>query len=430
MRTLGTISTVAGNGTRSFSGDGGDAMLAQLYFPYGVALDAAGNLFMADTVNHSVRKVDVGGTITTVAGTGTQGFSGDGAAATTARLSRPQRVRLDAAGNLYIADRSNHRIRKVDATGMITTVAGNGTPGFSGDGGAATAAQLRDPFGVALDAAGNLYIADTFNNRIRKVDASSGVISTVAGTGTSGFSGDGGAATAAQLGNSYDVASDAAGNLYIADTTNQRIRRVDAASGVISTVAGNGTQGSSGDEGDATLAQLLNPQGVALDAAGNLYIADSSNHRIRKVSATGTITTVAGTGAAGYSGAGGAATAAQLNFPYGVALDAAGNLYIADANNQRIRRVLGVGAMADLTPPVITPVVTGTLGNDGWYVSDVEVSWSVTDPESSILSQDGCEPVTVTEDTESVTFTCTAISSGGTTEESVTIRRDATPPAW
>jgi sugar lactone lactonase YvrE len=258
-----------------------------------VALDAAGNLYIADTSNQRIRKVDASGTISTVAGNGSSGFSGDGGAATLAQLNFPQGVALDAAGNLYIADLSNQRIRKVDASGTISTVAGNGTQGFSGDGAAATLAQLTIPQGVALDAAGNLYIADRNNQRIRKVDAS-GTISTVAGNGTFGFSGDGGAATLAQLWNPR-----AWRWMRRATCTsrmgNQRIRKVDA-SGTISTVAGNGALGFSGDGGAATLAQLIGPQGVALDAAGNLYIADTNNQRIRKVDASGTISTVAGNG--------------------------------------------------------------------------------------------------------------------------------------
>ncbi len=332
-----TIETVAGDGTEGFGGDGGAATAAQLGDPEGVALDAAGNLYIADHVNHVIRKVDAAGVISTVAGSGTRGFGGDGGAATAARLYDPHGVALDAAGNLYIADTDNHRIRKVDAAGVISTVAGDGTEGFGGDGGAATAAQLFYPHGVALDAAGNLYIADGGNHVIRKVDAA-GVISTVAGSGTRGFGGDGGAATAARLFYPHRVALDAAGNLYIADTVNNRIRKVDAA-GVISTVAGSGTRGFGGDGGAATAAQLYYPHGVALDAAGNLYIADGGNHVIRKVDAAGVISTVAGSGTRGFGGDGGAATAAQLRYPEGVALDAAGNLYIADSGNNRIRRL-------------------------------------------------------------------------------------------
>jgi sugar lactone lactonase YvrE len=329
----GTISTVAGGSV----GDGGPAVNAPVNTPSAAAVDSAGNLYIANTYNNRVRKVSTSGTITTVAGNGTPGFSGDGGPATNASLASPTGVAVDAAGNLYIADAGNDRVRKVSASGTITTVAGTGTPGFSGDGGPATGAGLVYPSGVAVDAAGNLYIADTYNNRVRKVSAS-GTITTVAGNGTPGFSGDGGPATNASLASPSGVAVDAAGNLYIADPDNSRVRKVST-SGTITTVAGNGTPGFSGDGGPATNASLFNPSGVAVDAAGNLYIADTTNSRVRKVSTSGTITTVAGNGTPGFSGDGGPATNASLVYPSGVAVDAAGNLYIADSQNNRVRKV-------------------------------------------------------------------------------------------
>ena len=332
-----SIETVAGNGTPGFSGDGGAATATRLYGPSGVALDGAGNLYIADWSNHRIRKVDAAGVITTVAGDGTHGSGGDGGAATAAQLRGPADVALDGAGNLYIADTSNNRIRKVDAAGVITTVAGDGTCCYGGDGGPAVAARLQRPSGVVLDGAGNLYIADTWNRRIRKVDAA-GVITTVAGDGTEGYGGDGGPATEAQLYFPSRVALDGAGNLYFSDQGNERIRKVDAA-GVITTVAGNGTRGSGGDGGAATAAQLNSPVGVALDGAGNLYIADWGNNRIRKVDYSGNISTVAGTGARNFGGDGGLPTEAHLNWPTDVAVDGAGNLYIADGGNNRIRRV-------------------------------------------------------------------------------------------
>jgi sugar lactone lactonase YvrE len=258
-------------------------------------------------------------------------------------------VALDASGNLYIADRDNQRIRKVAAaTGIITTVAGNGSFALAGDGGPAISASLWSPSAVALDAAGNLYIADTGNQRIRKVDAATGIITTVAGNDSSGFAGDGGAATSASLFYPQGVALDAAGNLYIADHTNYRVRKVAATTGIITTVAGNGIYGYAGDGGAATSAILYNPHGVALDASGNLYIADTVNNRVRRVAATtGIITTLAGDGIGTFAGDSGAATSASLNYPNGVALDASGNLYIADQYNHRVRKVILVTPRGD-----------------------------------------------------------------------------------
>ena len=351
-----TITTFAG---RPVFVDEGPAVEAELYNPLGVAVDGTGNLYIADTGNHRIRKVDAAGTITTIAGTGELGFGGDGGPAVEAELYNPLGVAVDGVGNVFIADWGNHRIRKVDSSGVITTIAGTGERGFGGDEGPATEAGLRNPLGVAVDGTGNLYIADTGNHRIRKVD-SSGVITTIAGTGERGFGGDGGPAVEAGLRNPYDVTVDGAGNLYIADTGNHRIRKVDS-TGTITTIAGTGERGFSGDEGPATEAQLAPPFGVAVDGTGNLYIADTGNHRIRKVDSTGTITTIAGTGERGFSGDEGPATEAQLALPNGVAVDGAGNLYIADTSNHRIRKVDSSG--------VITTIAgTGELGFRGTAV--------------------------------------------------------------
>jgi type VI secretion system Hcp family effector len=339
------IATVVGNGTDGYSGDGGAAMSAMIKNPSGAAVDSSGNLYIADYYNNRIRKVDTSGVITTVAGIdGKGGFSGDGGAATSAKLYYPHSVALDTSGNLYIADSQNHRIRRVDKkTRVITTVAGiDGKGGFSGDRGAAISAQLNYPHGVALDTLDNLYIADTFNHRIRRVDTS-GVITTFAGTGKGGFSGDRGAATSANLFFPHGVALDTSGNLYIADSQNHRIRRVDKKSREITTVAGTGTADYLGDDGLAKNANLNRPSGVALDTLDNLYIADLYNHCIRKVDkTTDVITTVAGTGTADYSGDGGPAKDAQLNYPRGVVLDSSGNLYISDSNNHRIRKVISI----------------------------------------------------------------------------------------
>ena len=320
----GVLTLAAGNGTPGFSGDNGPATSAQLFQPHGLAVDSAGNLYIADTLDR-IRKVS-NGVITTVAGGGSS--LGDNGPATSAQLSSPDDVAVDSAGNLYIADSLHGRVRKV-SKGLITTVAGNGTLGFSGDSGPATSAQLAHPEGITVDSAGNLYIAERNNSRVRKV--SDGVITTVAGNGTFGFSGDNGPATSAQLDEPLSVAVDSAGNLYIADRRN-RIRKVS--NGVITTVAGGGS--SLGDNGPATSAEF-SPGGIALDSAGNLYIADSLNHRVRMVS-KGLITTVAGNGTVWFSGDNGPAISAQLYNPRDLALDPAGNLYIADGND-RVRKV-------------------------------------------------------------------------------------------
>jgi uncharacterized protein (TIGR03437 family) len=349
------ITTVAGNGTQSFSGDNGPATSAQLYNSHGVAAGPDGSLYIADSSNNRIRKVS-GGVITTVAGTGTPGFSGDNGPAISAQLTDPEGVAVDSAGNLYIADTGYSRVRKV-TNGVITTMAGGGAT--LGDNGPATGAQLYSPKGVAVDSAGDLYIADTYNQRVRKV--SNGVITTVAGTGTHGpSSGDNSPATSASLFSPTGVAVDSAGNLYIADTGNSRVRKVS--NGVITTVAGNGGYGFSGDNVPAASAQLFNPEGVAVDSAGNLYIADSRDNRIRKVS-NGVITTVAGNGTYGFSGDNGPATSSQLSSPTSVALDSAGNLYIADRDNSRIR-ILTPAAVTPQTP-TITSMVNAASYNSG-----------------------------------------------------------------
>lgn len=351
------ISSVAGNGKLAYSGDGGAAANAQLDSPQAVAVDAAGNLYIADTGNNVVRRVARGGAISTFAGNGQVGSGGDNGAATSAQLNTPLGVAVDAAGNVYIADSQNGKVRRVGTNGTIATVAGNGTQGFGGDNGAATSAQLYTPTGVAVDAAGNLYIADFNNNRVRRVSVN-GTIATVAGTGNSGFSGDGGAATSAQLNLPRAVAVDAAGNLYIADSGNNRIRLVNS-SGGITTFAGNGLPGFAGDNGQAIRAQVGNPQGVAVDAAGNVYVADGAG-RVRKIYSSGFIQTVAGGNQRGYSGDGGSSLAAALNAPSGVALDATGNVYIADTGNNAVRSLEFTGY--SLTLSAVTNGASNQLG--------------------------------------------------------------------
>jgi hypothetical protein len=387
----GIITTSAGMGNWSYSGDTQVATAATFRNPQGVAVDAVGNLYIADSVNQVVREVSIAtGTITTVAGIPLMaGYAGDGRPATEATLNNPVAVAIDGAGNVYIADQGNNVIRKITAaSGIISTVAGGAHAGSGidglGDGGAATSALLNGPSDVALDAAANLYIADAFHGLIRRVDAAAGVITAVAGGGSAagidGF-GDGAAATQARLNNPIGIAVDASGNLYIADAGHSLVRFVNASTGVITAIAGNGSPGYNGDWGPAANAELNNPSSVRVDAAGNVYIADLGNNAIRKVeAASGTITTIAGNGAGGYYGDRGVSTAANLRSPSGLALDSAGNLYIADEANNVVRkvtfqsRVMGFGnTNIGLASPVQL-VNVENIGNSALNFSAVTVS--------------------------------------------------------
>ena len=350
------ITTIAGTGTNGFSGDGGPALGAMLRFPNGVAVDVWGNVFVADDSNHRVRRVDTNGIITTVAGNGTNGFSGDGGPATNAMLGTCYGIAVDRIGNLYLADYGNSRIRKVDANGVITTVVANG-------------AGISQPRGVAVDAWGNLFVADTGNYRVHKVDTN-GIVTVVAGKNSSGYSGDGGLATNATL-NPYSVTVDTNGNLYIADYGNYRIRRVDAISGIITTVAGTNTSGFTGDGGLAVNAKLFWPTAVYTDGLGNLLIWDAGNGRIRQIDANGIITTVAGNGSSNYSGDGGPATNAGIGMG-GMTSDAFGNLFIADDSGSRIRKVV-TSKLPYLALNAVTTNIAGT-----YDVIVVNASGSVT----------------------------------------------------
>lgn len=364
-----TANLTAGTGSIGYTGDNGPAAAATLAAPSAVAYDSLGNLYVADANNHVIREISTTGIITTIAGTGIEGYSGDGAAATAAQLDTPTGVAVDASGNLYIADSHNHRVREVSG-GTITTIAGTGTPGYSGDGAAATAAQLSLPSGVAVDKSDNVYIADTNNHRIREV--SNGKINTIAGDGEEFYAGDGAAATAAALDSPTSVAVDVSGNVYIADRLNQRIRVVSG--GIITTFAGTGTTGFSGgfsgDGAAATTATLSRPSGVAVDPAGNVYIADTGNQRIREVgggaTTAGVIATIEGSGSQGYGGDAGPSTGTILNSPRSVASDALGNLSVADSLNQRVRST----ALPTLTFPmeevgIPSPPQSVTLTNTG-----------------------------------------------------------------
>ena len=350
------IFTVAGASPGGYGGDDGPATAAQLAFPLAAAETADGGFLIADQGNDRVRRVSPAGTITTVAGTGTPGFSGDDGPATGAQLRDPSGLAVTPDGGYLIVDQGNNRVRRVSPGGTITTVAGSGTPGFSGDDGPATAAQLNVPWGVAATPDGGFLIADFLNNRVRRVSPG-GTITTVAGTGASGFSGDNGPATAAALSLPSGVAATADGGFLIADRENDRVRRVSPA-GTITTVAGTTTAGFAGDGGPATAAQLNLASGVATTTDGGYLIADNGNSRVRRVSPAGTITTVAGTGGVGFTGDGGPATMAQIGGPWAVAATAEGGFLIPDFSNHRVRFV-----DADLRVPDAGP--TGPAGAQG-----------------------------------------------------------------
>lgn len=350
-----TIGTFAGNGAARFAGDGGQADMASLNQPRGeIAQGPDGSLYFADTFNNRIRRIAPDGVISTVAGTGSGSYGGDGGPATSARLHWPHDVEVDGAGNVWIADSANHRIRMVSPDGIIRTVVGTGAGGFNGDGRPGTETRINRPKGLEITAT-TLWFSDGDNNRIRVLDLATGVVRTVAGTGPRGSSGDGGPALLARLSGPRMIALDAAGNLYIADSFNHRIRRLGA-DGVMTTVAGTGVAGFSGDGGPATQARLSEPRGLTVGDDGNLYIADTANARVRRVDvATGVITTLVGDGAKRFAGDGGQAILASLRNPRGVSFDAQGRLLIADTLNHRIRVVapdVPLGAKAGGNSPV------------------------------------------------------------------------------
>jgi sugar lactone lactonase YvrE len=341
--TEARITTAAGTGQQGLGGDGGPAKRALLNQPFDVAMDSRGDVYFSDTFNHRVRKIDRRtGTITTIAGTGDKGFAGDGGPALRAKLDEPYGVVLDARGNLYFADRLNRRVRRIDAqTGEISSIAGTGLASYSGDGGPANLAGLVEPNGVALDAEGrNLFIADVAGHRVRKVDLNTGHISTFAGTGRGRHDGDGGPAERASIWGARAVEVGGDGTVYILEREGNRLRAVDPHTGLVSTIAGTGLKGYSGDGGPASRATLNGPKELAVDRDGNLWIVDTENHVIRFIERrSGTIRTVAGTGQAGREGDGGPGIRAQLDRPHGVAVGPEGDIWIADTNNHRIRVV-------------------------------------------------------------------------------------------
>ncbi len=339
------INTYAGNRTAGFSGDGGAPTSAQFNLPLGLALDSSGNMYIADSVNQRIRKIS-GGNISTVAGNGTGGYTGDGAAATSAEMLNPSSVAVDSSGNLYIADTSNHVIRMVTSGGTISTIAGTNTGGYAGDGGPAIDAELEFPTGVAVDKGGNIYIADSGNNVIREI--SGGNINTIVG------------GVAGQLLNDPEsVLVDSSGNLYISEQSGYRISKFS--NGNLTVLAGNGNIGYSGDNGPGTDASLNEPTGIALDSKGYLYLCDTINGRIRKLSPGGIITTIAGLGSPGYFGDGGPATQALLFFPRGIAVDPSGNVYIADTDNYIVREL----------KPVTPAIAKGGVVNAASFTAQV-----------------------------------------------------------
>jgi len=433
----GAITLVAGNESDGYSGDNGPATQGQLRAPEGVAVDANGNIFISDSGNNRIRRVDANtGIITTIAGNGTPGFAGDGGAAAAATISFPTGISVDSLGNIFFSDTGNRRVRRIDVnTGFISTVAGNGSQFDSGDGGPALQAGLANVWGVAVDSGGNLYLCDLSSATIRRVDALTGTISAIAGNGVLGFSGDGGPALSAALGSPTAVLVDASGNLLIGDRVNNRVRKVDAQTAIIATIAGNG---SIGDGGPATRASLFLPEGVAVDSLGNvlvadttnflirsvnaggtittiagkedtccstgdggpaadallgyttaivtdssnsIFIAESSNHRVRRIDAlTGIITTVVGNGTSGFAGDLGPAASASLNFPSALAFDRQGNLFIADSNNQRVRRVDAV------TGTITTVAGNGTPGFAGDGGPATAASLNLTAPSFNLTA--------------------------------------------
>ncbi len=385
MNSMGVINTVAGR--NMLFGEGYDRHNTELSFPGRPAIDADGNLYIPDVYNNRVRKTDaISGAVTTIAGNGLGGYSlvysGDGGPATLADIHYPASAAFDTSGNMYFTDRGNHSIRKVNKTGTITTVAGIGTSGYSGDNGPAVAAQLNYPDGIAIDVAGNIYVADESNNLIRKIN-SAGIISRVSGTGTSGYSGDGGPASAAILSYPVDLTNDAYGNLYICDAGNSRIRKIDT-NGIISTIAGTGTAGFSGDGGPAYTATLNYPKCIRIDTGGNIFIADYNNNRIRMINPAGIISTVAGNGIYGFSGDGGPATSAKLSYPSGITFDKSGDMYISDAGNHRIRKVHN--------PGVSVPAVNSISGNMTAFPNPTKdrivIETTIADPDFELTMYD------------------------------------------
>ena len=378
------IHTFAGTGTVGYSGNDSLATHAEMNSCSNVAVDGAGNVYIVDRGNNVVRKVNTAGIITTFAGDDTAGYSGDGGLAIAAKLNQPYGIATDVAGNVYITDEGNNVIRRVSTAGVINTYAGTGTPGYTGNGGLADHATLNGPEGIAIDSSDNLYIADRNNNVIREV-SSLGVINTIAGNGTPGYSGDNGNALVANLYSPSGVAVDVAGNVYIADQINNVVRKVTYSSGIITTYAGTGIAGATGDGGAANVAQLTRPSSVSLDQAGSVYIADQGNYVIRRVDSLGNISLFAGRYTEGYTGDGGLSMNADLGLPSGVYADGWRRIYIADYNNNVVRivtqDVLGISAVNTVstgikvypnpTTGMLNVEIRGAVNNASVAVTDI-----------------------------------------------------------
>jgi sugar lactone lactonase YvrE len=438
----GDITTWAGNGNNWSAGDGGQATSASFAYASGVAY-RGGYLYIADYSGNRVRRVNIStGVISTFAGTGSAGYWGNGGAATSAALNNPFSLGFDSAGNAYIADTSNAVVRKVTPGGTISTFAGTGTAGYSGDGGSATLARLYAPTGIEVDSSGNVYIGDAGNHTVRKV-VPGGTISTVAGTGTAGYNGDGIAATSARLYGPNGVALDRRGNLYITDTSNNRIRKVTPG-GTISTYAGTGVAGYTGNGGAATSAQINGPSGIDVDSRGELYFSDEVNHRIRRVDGAGVINRAAGaTSTGGFAGDGGSALTATLNSPYGLVIEPDGDVKFADGDNYRVRRIERQAAPGAPTLTSVTPAgpandntinVKGTT-ESGFTVSLYSNSSCSGTAVATGTSTDFASPglaVTVA-DNSTTTFYAKATDSfasvSGCSQSSVTYVEDSAAPA-
>jgi sugar lactone lactonase YvrE len=405
------ITTIAGNGTPGYISDGVPATSTELKANFGVAVDGAGNVYIADAGNNRIRKVNTSGIISTVAGNGTPAFSGDGGQATAAELNAPTCVAFDNSGNMYIADQNNNRVRMINTSGIINTFAGGGS---GTDGGPATAINMIVPLGVAVDQHGNVYIAEYGFDHVHIVNTA-GIINLFAGNGTLGSSGDGGSAIAAELFHPTGVSVDKSGNVYIDDYGNNKIRKVDA-SGKISTFAGNGTAGYIGDGTTATATELNEPQSSAFDTSGNLYIADLGNQRIRKINTSGIISTIAGDGTAGYNGDGILATTAEISYPTGVFADNKGNIYISDQNNNRVRKIIPNPALSIIDNPN-KPVnislrpnpVADVMTIDATNFETGKITINITDISGSVLLQ---KEINNNDQSFSVSFDIKAFSPG------------------